>query len=1123
MTRSGAELSVSVTLGPVLDGQGKVVGVTEIIRDIAESVAAREQLILSKERIDRLYRSTPAMMHSLDEEGFIISVSDKWLETLGYERPDVIGRRSTDFLTSQSAQYAKDVVLPAFMQSGSCKDVAYEMVSKGGKIVQVELSALLERHPDGSPLRTLAILEDVTEKTRAERALMKAAQLLERTGQIATVGGWEVDLLTGAIDWTKQTRRIHGVGDDYVPTLETAIEFYAPEARAVITAAVQQAIDTGAGWDLELRFIAADRTEKWVRALGEVEISNGKPVRLAGAFQDITRRIQRERELKDAHERMNIATENGGIGVWDADLQTGTTFYSEKWCALLGYSRQEISEATTTWLDFVHPDDRERALLADRDHLNGRSEYFEEQFRMRHKDGRWVWILDRGKIVERSPSGLPTRMIGTHTDITAQKIAEEHRLHLARRMELATDSGRIGIWEIELATGNVNWDAWMYRLWGEEDLTKSPRDVFSQSIHPEDRERIEAAVAAAIADGGDLDQEYRIVWPDTSIRNIKVAARISHSAAGAPERLIGAAWDVTRERRMAEELQERAELMRVTLQSIGDAVITTDRHGCVEWLNPAAEHMTGWSARDAKGRHIATVFNIVHEETRQTAPNPVMACLKTLQVVGLDENTALLSKDGREFAIEDSAAPIRAEDGHVLGAVMVFHDVSEQRRLSREMRYRASHDALTGLVNRAEFDRRLRAAYDSVGEERQSGALLYIDLDRFKAVNDSCGHAAGDQLLRTVSKMISDNVRSGDTVARLGGDEFAIILEGCAVHNAIAIGQNICNEMDTYRFVHDGKRFRVGTSIGVAPLDPELGSLATLQQGADAACFVAKEEGRNRVHLWAADDRSTAEHSNRLNWAAKIEDALDYDRFELFAQQIVPLRKKGLEDRCEILLRLRDEAGQLISPAVFMPAVERFNLAGRVDRLVLKKTIDMISHTGNGVTQATICVNLSGQSIGDRSFHRDASDLLNRTPQEVRQRLCLEITETAAITNMADAIQFASQVRQLGVSIALDDFGAGTSSFGYLRHLPADVLKIDGQFIQGLLDDKLQEATVRSFIEAGRIMNLKIVAEYVSNKELAEKVTRLGVDYGQGFYFHQPEPFADWLYREACLKQGLQV
>jgi len=522
----------------------------------------------------------------------------------------------------------------------------------------------------------------------------------------------------------------------------------------------------------------------------------------------------------------------------------------------------------------------------------------------------------------------------------------------------------------------------------------------------------------------------------------------------------------------------------------------------------------GWHSDDAKGRPLSQIYHVVEEETRQSVDNPVIQALGHRQLAGLHASRALIARDGREFSIEDSAAPIRSVSGELLGAVLVFHDVSQQRRQTREITYRAQHDNLTGLLNRGEFEIRLSDALARAKAENCVHTLLFIDLDQFKIVNDTCGHAAGDQLLQNVSNLLKGTVRNRDTIARLGGDEFAVLLDHCSRENAEAVAQQICDRLDDSRFIHDGQRFRIGASIGLVPIDGTWDTPAAIKQAADRACYAAKDAGRNRVHSWFEGDETLRTRQSEMQWASRFEDAFEEGRFHLFAQRIFPMDGSAKGHHLEVLLRLVESDGTVISPGEFFPAAERFNLAARIDRMVLRKVIDLLSALPDICEFETVCVNVSGQSIGDRAFHREAMSILSTASAAVCRCLCLEITETTAITNITDARHFIEQVNRLGVRIAVDDFGAGAATFGYLKSLPIDVLKIDGQFVRGLVDDSLDSAAVRCFVDIARIMGVKVVAECIETDAVLSRLRHLGVHYAQGYLLHRPEPIENIVHKE---------
>ena len=807
------------------------------------------------------------------------------------------------------------------------------------------------------------------------------------------------------------------------------------------------------------------------------------------------------RDLAASEAWFRALSEGSPHGVFHTDAQ-GACTYTNRRC-------QEICGLTPAqslgygWAKLMNPSDRD-TLLKDWQRARAQRTEFELEFSIVRPDGVRRRLHGRA-IAVIGPDDSVIGCIGSVQDVTEQHAARER----LRKSELFLDrTGKlagVGGWEVDLLAGEIFWSDETCRIHGVQPGYRPSLKHAINFFAPEARPVIQGAVEKGIAEGLGWDLELRLIRADGRPIWVRAVGSVEF-ADGKPARLVGAFQDISDRRQLADDLAGQHELLRVTLQSIGDAVITTDGKGRIVWLNPVAERMTGWPSAQARGLPLKQVFHIVHAETRQPTENPVEICLSQSRVVGLATHTVLISRDGEEFGIEDSAAPIRNDKGEVLGVVLVFHDVTEQRRLSSEMSFRATHDALTGLVNRAEFETRLRRTLQKAREDDTAHALMYIDLDQFKLVNDACGHAVGDQLLQQMAKLLLATVRDRDTLARLGGDEFGIILEHCTTEQAQRVAQQICDRMDDFRFVHDGRRFRIGTSIGLVPVDRRWATTEAILQAADTSCYAAKEAGRNRVHAWFDTDLAMRTRHGEMQWTTRIEQALDEDRFVLFAQRIMPLGEAPHGIHAEVLLRMAQNNGSLVTPGAFLPAAERFHLASRIDRWVLKRTIGWMKAVPSLALIENLSVNLSGQSVGDRAFHRWAIDILTEAGPEVCRSLCFEITETAAVTNLGDAALFIEQVRSVGVRVALDDFGAGASSFGYLKTLPVDYLKIDGQFIRDLTTDPLDEAAVRCFADVARVVGVKTVAEFVDQPAILDKLRVIGIDFAQGFLIHHPAP-----------------
>lgn len=562
-------------------------------------------------------------------------------------------------------------------------------------------------------------------------------------------------------------------------------------------------------------------------------------------------------------------------------------------------------------------------------------------------------------------------------------------------------------------------------------------------------------------------------------------------------------------RQTSNDLFQQKELAQFTLRSIGDAVVSTDEKGNVQYLNPIAEKMIGWTTQEILGKPLRNYFHIMNGLTRAPEPNPVDLCLQDMRVVGLNDNTILIHRDGKEYAIEDSAAPIRNHDGVAVGAVMVFYESSMVHSEDHMLSYHASHDSLTRLINRREFERRLTELLAHSKNSGEQHALCYLDLDQFKIVNDTCGHVAGDKLLRQVTYLFEGKVRDADVLARLGGDEFGLLLENCTLKKAIHIAEGLRKVVKEYRFIWEEKTFEVSVSIGVVPITLDSASPVEILSDADAACFAAKDKGRNCIQVYEPGNIELASRHGEMQWVSRITEALEEDRFILYSQSIMPLNE-GHPEHIELLVRILGRDGQVIAPMAFIPAAERYNLMQDIDRWVICSSfleIDRLSRGGHA-DNMVFNINLSGVSLGQKNlpfFIWSELGKYNLSPGNI----CFEITETAAISNFDQAMELMKSLSEMGFLFALDDFGSGLSSFSYLKSMPVNFLKIDGQLIEGIESDPIAYGMVEAIHRVGQIMGIKTIAEYVSSETILEKLRLLGVDYAQGYAISRPRPFGN--------------
>ena len=574
--------------------------------------------------------------------------------------------------------------------------------------------------------------------------------------------------------------------------------------------------------------------------------------------------------------------------------------------------------------------------------------------------------------------------------------------------------------------------------------------------------------------------------------------------------------EITQRKMVESALFREKEQAQVTLHSIGDAVITINAKGLVEYLNPVASDLTGFPPQEAKGKPISEIVRIVNETTRELCEGPAETAMRSGKQVCLDKPTLLITREGDELAVDNCATPLRASDNQIIGAVLVLRDVTTARHIEQQLSWQASHDALTGLVNRRFFENCLQKAVITAKTSDQQHALCYLDLDQFKLVNDTCGHIAGDELLRQVTALFQSQVRTSDTLARLGGDEFGLLLFHCPLDAAERVASKLREQIQEFRYVWQGKTFSIGVSIGLVAIDANTQSVTSVMSAADSACYAAKNKGRNRVQVYQADDRELVIQQSQMQWVTRLNQALEENRFRLYYQSIVPSRQtSSLATHYEILLRLVDEQGNLVSPMAFIPAAERYNLMPAIDRWVIRTLFTSLGqhyrenrnpcHFLEDGCDCLYAINLSGTSLNDEQFIDFVREqlALHEVPPQV---ICFEITETVAIANLRQAAQFMRSLKQVGCRFALDDFGSGMSSFAYLKNLPVDYLKIDGGFVRQIVDEPTDLAMVEAINHIGHVMGLQTIAEFVENEAILEKIAAIRVDYAQGYGIAKPRP-----------------
>ncbi len=705
---------------------------------------------------------------------------------------------------------------------------------------------------------------------------------------------------------------------------------------------------------------------------------------------------------------------------------------------------------------------------------------------------------------------LLMKLIGSSLASGLERMRSTEQLAaLEERKDLVNLIAHDGVWDFDGATKRIKlsrrWREMLGYELDEEDILPD----WYRLVHPDDMARVQGKMRDHLEGKTPLfESVHRMKHQNGEWRWMTSRAKALQDDKGRLIRLIGVEVDITDRKLYEEALFREKESAQITLRSIGDGVITIDADYNVEYINPIAEGLTGWKVDDASGRPIDEIFRGFHEETCEPLENPLAVSIRRNRPIKSVRPTLLIRRDGNELYVEHTASPIRDGKGDVTGGVLVFHDVSESRELNRRLSYHASHDILTGLVNRREFENRLERALKSAKARETSYALCYLDLDQFKIVNDSCGHSAGDALLGQLGALLKSKIRWRDTLARLGGDEFGVLLESCSLEEAMQTAEVLRVAVSEFKFMWDDRSFRLGVSIGVVPISADNEDVASLISAADSACAAAKEAGRNRIHSFRENDIDLMRRRREQQWAARINTALEDDRFELFRQTILPLQMEETGVHYEILLRMRDESGAIVAPGLFIEAAERYSITPRIDRWVITNTFRWLVSEADERERLALCsINLSGQSLGDDKFLPFVIEQFQMSGLDAT-KICFEITETAAIASYSQANRFINALKELGCKFALDDFGTGLSSFGYLKHFPVDFLKIDGSFVKEILHDPIDREMVRSINEIGHLTGKQTIAEFAENEEIITMLKGMGVDYAQGYGVAEPKPVA---------------
>ncbi len=841
-------------------------------------------------------------------------------------------------------------------------------------------------------------------------------------------------------------------------------------------------------------------------------------------FSKVTMDMTHHKLLEQCHkekEEIDLILRAAESGTWKWHLARDEVEVSSHLMHLLGYEGNSRTLTFDCWLTFIHRDERHafrQRLESVRD--NAANAPLETELRFLGRDRSYHWFFLRANWYHPGGGGEQILM-GACVAIDSLKAAEAEKESLFD--ELTQERARFanileqlpsGVLLAESPSGKLTWqnraaatmlgrgvdDVTTYHDYGHYNFINAHGD----RIAPEELPLARTVINREATSSEELIYERG----DGTCLHFAITTALITDVDGVARIAVAVLHDVSNLKRAELTAATQKEHALVTLAAITDGVITTDRLGNITSINPTAARMIG-VADSVCGRAVRGVLRFEEAGGADDVMAAIERCLKERRVIAHLPHLTMISHDGQHHCVESAVAPVSLDDGTLLGAVLIFHDVTESKRLMRRLGFEASHDALTGLINRREFEVRLNRALERARHPGGAGAaLLYMDLDQFKIVNDTCGHQAGDDLLKQLASSYVEHVRERDTLARIGGDEFALIVEHCDVDEALAVANKILEATRNFRYACKGRLFQLGVSIGLTPIDRGTASVEEAMRRADHACYIAKERGRNRVYAHYHGDLDFAQRRSDMHWVTRLTHAFQNEQLQLYFQPIVALEGDTSRNHYEILLRLRNGRAGPVGPGSFLPAAERYDVILKIDRWVLERTLGWLAARPEHMATLDMCsINLSRRSLADPSFHKFAADLIDASPVPA-EKLCFEITEHGAIADMQKTISFIEALSARGCRFSLDDFGTGMTSFSYLKQLPVDFIKIDGSFIQMMSSSEVDYEMVRFTNDISHMMGRKTIAEYVSDASILASLRNIGVDFAQGYCIGKPRPLA---------------
>lgn len=940
------------------------------------------------------------------------------------------------------------------------------------------------------------------EQSRHEvEARLRASEAhLEEAQRVAQLGSWSLDIARDWIEGSAEARRLFFIPEDQLEINQQDIaQRIAPDHQAHYLEITQEAITTGEPTELEYPLLLPDNRSRWIHARIRCERNqDGQPIRLFGTVQDISPRKTMEDALKTSEARWEFALDGAGEGVWDMDTEKNTVFYAPRWKRMLGYEPEELASDLGEWAKRLHPEEKNQVIKKLVDFIRNPAEsVYTLEYRLQAKAGHYIWILDRGKVISRNAQGIPTRVIGTHTDITERKRAEDAIRASEALRRAILDSTLDAILAIDATGRIILFNQAAEKLFGysaNEALGQPVTLLIPERYHPvfhQYRDRVRAGASHAIrrAKGcrknGDefpveLTMSYTTIGQDALFTTVL--------------RDISSHLETTRELQLADQV----------FQHSAEAICILDNQRNVISVNPRFTQLTGWRREAVIGQSVE--FLISPSEM----PSHRQAWLASKESGTWQGELQLIRRDGSLFPIWLTMNMLHNAVGTPTRSIIMFSDITERRRATEQLEFQASHDALTGLPNRYGLDRLLPGLLAQHQEAHQVLAVLFLDLDNFKTINDSLGHGVGDQLLRAVAERLRNTLDRHALIARPGGDEFIIVIPNLANPQAATVEATKILQTMTSPFEIGNFRKDISLSLGISTFPEDGTDIATLFKKADTAMYAAKAAGRSAIRQFSPQMAHRVEH--RMALETRLRRALDQGEFMLHYQPQIDT-DSGALNGLEALLRWFPQEGGRLGPAEFIPIAEESGLIIPIGQWVLEELCrQLIQWRRMGLSVVPMAFNLSPLQFRQADLRQVILSTLARaglTGQEVE----LELTEGMLIDASTDTHATLTAFKDAGIAIAIDDFGTGYSALSYLKKFPIDKLKIDRSFIQEIAHQPVDAAIASTIINLAHSLNMRVVAEGVETQEQHYLLSNWGCDGVQGYHFSRPLPAEEILER----------